>query len=106
MTLDISKNQWRSTGGIPFWLVWAEIELTVHVALPQKPIKCLNRFSNADKRHLELTVQIYILSPKDFQERILKNSATQHPLQALGSGFQPNIMRNHVSQFTVGDFSK
>ena len=42
----------------------------------------------------------------DFEERVLKSSPTQHPLQALGSGFQPDIMRNHVNQFTVGDFSR
>ena len=31
------------------WLVWEEIESTVHVSLPKKPQKSLNLFSKADK---------------------------------------------------------
>ena len=32
---------------IPFWLVWADIKCTVHVALSRQPI---NQFSKADNR--------------------------------------------------------
>ena len=43
---------------------------------------------------------------KSFQDKVLTSSEIQHPLQALGSEYQPDILRNHVDQFTVGIFIK
>jgi hypothetical protein len=46
----------------PSWLIWVEIEYTVHVVQPKQPINFLNQVGKADNRlEEEPTVIIYIL---------------------------------------------
>ena len=45
---------------IPSWLVWVDIESTVHVASPNDAKTGLNQFRKAENRRYELTVVIYI----------------------------------------------